>query len=445
MSSVFGRLRENSVRARLVRGALGSAGVQAASRVLTLILGVILARSLGPEGYGVYAYAFAIMSLLMIVAEAGVPTLLMREIAAAEGRGAWGLVRGALQRGLQAVTLVSVGIAALGFALLFALKPTITPATFNTLGVMLLLLPVAALSKTVAHAMRGLHKVVASQSLELILWPVLALMLSVALFSFDPTYRTPWIAMSAQFIAVTSTLLLSCALLRRSIPKETLQFPREYETQRWLKSSPQFVMLTAALVINNQVDIVMLAWFSSANDLGVYRVGSQSAILILFGLQAVSAVVAPQISRYHAQSDISGLQILVRRATQATTIAAIIVFCTFYVVGQDLLRTVFGKEYGASFFPMMILATGQLAVAAFGVSGPLLSMCGHEKFLSKAIWLSALGNIGLNACLIPIWNVNGAAIATAITATFWAVYLAWFASKKVGIIVFPVSFESDQK
>jgi O-antigen/teichoic acid export membrane protein len=61
----------DSLRARFIRGGMGSAGVQALSLVLALALGIVLARALGAEGYGVYAYAFAIMSLLMVVAEVG--------------------------------------------------------------------------------------------------------------------------------------------------------------------------------------------------------------------------------------------------------------------------------------------------------------------------------------------------------------------------------------
>lgn len=437
MTSLYGRFRENSVRARLIRMALVSAGVQAVSRVLTLVLGVILARSLGPEGYGVYAYAFAIMSLLMILAEAGVPTLLMREIASAEGRGAWGLVRGALQRGLQAVALVSAIISAMGFTLLLALKSTITPAAFNTIGVMLLLLPVAALSKTVAHAMRGLNQVVASQSLELIFWPALVLTLSAALFSIDPTYRTPWAAMSAQLIAVASTLLLSCTLLNRLIPKSTLQFPREYETQRWLRSAPQFLVLAAALVINNQVDIVMLAWFSSANDIGVYRVASQSATLVIFGLQAVSAVAAPQIARYYSKKEISHVQNLVRRSTQATTIAATLIFVLFCFSGQELIAFVFGEEFSASYFPLLILAAGQLIVASVGISGPLLTMAGYEGVQSKLLCFAVVLNVGMNFILIPLLGILGAALSTSATLIGWSACLVWISWLRLGIVVSP--------
>ena len=65
--------------------------------------------TLGAPGCGIHAYAFAIMSLLMVLAEAGGPTLLMRELAASQGQGEWGL-RGALRRAGQLVLPAASGV-----------------------------------------------------------------------------------------------------------------------------------------------------------------------------------------------------------------------------------------------------------------------------------------------------------------------------------------------
>jgi O-antigen/teichoic acid export membrane protein len=42
---------------------------------------VLLARMLGAEGYGIYAYAFALVTLLAMPAKAGLPQLVVRETA----------------------------------------------------------------------------------------------------------------------------------------------------------------------------------------------------------------------------------------------------------------------------------------------------------------------------------------------------------------------------
>ena len=119
MSVFNGFFTSKSLKAQLIRGGLGTAGVQPSNRLLMLALGIVLALNLGPDGYGVYAYAFAIMSLLMVTAEAGVPTLLMREVAASLGRAEWGLLRGALHRGTQFVALAATTVSLIGLLVLW--------------------------------------------------------------------------------------------------------------------------------------------------------------------------------------------------------------------------------------------------------------------------------------------------------------------------------------
>lgn len=145
-ASAFQRLRTlpcgDSLKAQLIRGTLGSAGIQAANRILALTLGIVLARALGVTGYGVYAYALAIMSLLMVIAEAGVPTLLMREVAASHGRAEWSLLRGALRRGGQFVGLVATSVSTFGLLVLFWMADTLSLPVLYTTGFMLLVLPI---------------------------------------------------------------------------------------------------------------------------------------------------------------------------------------------------------------------------------------------------------------------------------------------------------------
>lgn len=95
----------SSFHSQLVRGGAASALIQVVNRLLALGLGVVLARGLGTEGYGIYAYAFALMTLLMVFADLGMPTLLMREVAANQASHDWprlhGVVVGAFNTKLK--------------------------------------------------------------------------------------------------------------------------------------------------------------------------------------------------------------------------------------------------------------------------------------------------------------------------------------------------------
>tara|TARA_R110002074_G_scaffold304679_2_gene475934 strand:- start:8923 stop:10296 length:1374 start_codon:yes stop_codon:yes gene_type:complete len=439
LNHVLAQSRGDGLRARLIRGGLGSAGVQALSRVLALALGIVLARGLGAEGYGTYAYAFAIMSLLMVAAEAGVPTLLLREVAAAHGQQRWGLLRGALIWSGQLVLLASASVSVVGLLVLSVMTESLSAAQLYTTLLMLLVLPLAALAKTIARAMQGLDRVVIGQAVDMLLRPLLVLLGVGPLFLFAPALRQPQYAMAAQLAAAGIVLLVGWWMLSRYQPAASRTESVEYKSRQWLRSALPFMLIGGAGIINNQADIIMLGWFGSAVDVGIYRVAVQGATLVAFGLQAANAVVAPQFARLYAQGDMEKLQRLVTASARVVLLVALPLALAFVFAGGTIVTWVFGAEYTASHLPLAILALGQLTVATIGLTGPLVSMAGFESVVSKAIWVSALLNIGLNLFLIPIFGVTGAAASTAITVSLWHGFLFVFAKKEMNIIVFPIN------
>jgi len=64
----------------LVRNGIGSLILKFTFVLLSFGLTVTLARLLGVDGYGVYAYVFALVSLLAIPAEFGLPNLMDSQV-----------------------------------------------------------------------------------------------------------------------------------------------------------------------------------------------------------------------------------------------------------------------------------------------------------------------------------------------------------------------------
>lgn len=427
----------NSLKARLIRGGLGSAVIQAANRLLALALGIVLARTLGPDGYGVYAYAFAIMGLLMVAAEAGVPTLLMREVAASQGKGEWGVLSGALRRGFQFVALTATTVSLLGLLVLWWFAESLQPVILATTALMLLVLPVSALCKTVAAAMQGLHRVVVGQAVDLLIRPLLVLIIVAVVFMTWPEQREPYVAMAAQLLGALVVLFIGVLVLRRFLPYESRTAAPEYKSRQWLKSALPFTLIGGAGIINSQADIIMIGWFMASEDVGIYRVAVQGATLVAFGLQAASAVVAPQFSRLYAQGDMEKLQRLVTSSARVIFVATLPLVVALVIAGGVIVGQVFGSEYVSAHLPLAILAVGQLALVVLGLTGPLVSMTGFEGAVSTAMWVSALVNIVLNFFLIPSFGLNGAAVATVSTVLGWHVFLFILSKEKLGIIVLP--------
>lgn len=438
---VFDRLRKywaqiatgDSFRALLLRRALGSAAIQAVSRLLTLGFGIVLARGLGAEGYGVYSYAIAVMTLLMVAAEAGVPTLVMREVAASEARERWGVLHGVLRWAARFVALTSTTIALIGLIGLWSMAETISPTALYTALAMLLTLPLMAGANTTMFAIRGLHRIVFSQVVDLLLRPVLPLILVIGIFWFLPEQRQPQSVMAAQFIAALAVLIFGTVALQRLTPKAARNARPVYHRRAWLRSALPFTLIGGAGIINTHTDIIMLGWFTTSNEIGIYRVAVQGATLVGFSLQVVNAVVAPQFSRLHARGDLEHLQEIVTQSARWVLLLAVPVAVLLIVAGGLLLRWVFGVEFTPAHLPLAILTLGQLVNATFGSVGFLLNMTGHEAVAARTLWQAALLNIVLNLAFIPLFCLTGAALATAISLAIWNVLLYRQVKKRLGI------------
>lgn len=412
---LFALSRGDGLPATLVRGVLGSAGVLVAGRVLALAWGIVLARNLGPEGYGIYAYAFAIMSLVSVGAQAGVPIILMREIAASEGRGEWGVLRGVLRWGWQLVGLFAIVVSAIGLLAVWLWPAQLSDEVAITTLLMLLVLPFSVFCKTATYALRGLRRVVMAQSVDMLVRPALALLFIAFVFVLWPDLRRPHIAMAVQLAVVVISFGVAIYLLRRAVPEKVHTVEARFKNREWIKALLPFTLIGGANIISQQTDVVMLGWYAGSSEVGLYRVAVQGANLALFGLVAVRGVVAPQFSRMYARGAMQQLERLAKRSSQATLLISLPVVIAFIAFGGVIIRSVFGEEYVPAYLPLAILSIGQLVNAGFGAIGFLLNMTGNESAVARIVLKMALANIVLNAALIPFYGMTGAAVATAVT------------------------------
>ena len=465
-----------SLRARLLRGGAGSLAIKLGGVGLQFAVAVQLARVLGPDGYGVYALVFAIVTVLAVPTQLGVPQLVIRETARAQAGEHWGRLRGLWRWGNVVVWASSGAIALLGLAAVWTFGEHISQPIVHTLIAGFALVPLIALGNLRGAALRGLRHVVAGQLPALILRPgllVLLLLAALALLPGQPL--TPAVAMALHALAAALAFAFGAALLtllrprplaRRSRLEVALAFialalypiqpltpvvpalhilafaagagliylvrsscphtqpPRpEYEARAWLVSIVPLALTAGLQVINTQADILVLGLFRPSDDVGVYKVAVQAAMLIPFGLQAVNMVIMPYVARLHADGDHRRLQRLVTQSARAILALALPLVLAFVFFGDAILTLAFGPEYTRGHTALMLLSLGQLVNAGMGSVNVLLNMTGHERDTLRGVAFAALANLILNFLLIPPFGMVGAAAATACTFVIWNLLL----------------------
>jgi len=241
-------------------------------------------------------------------------------------------------------------------------------------------------------------------------------------------------AMAFYVVAAIVSLALAMWLLHRSRPEELRQKPEPiYYSSDWRKAVIPLALITGLHVVNNYADLIILGLFRLDEEVGIYRAVSQLALLIIFGLQAINQVLHPHFARLYAQRDRAKLQKLVTISARIILALAFGPFVVFLFFGGDILQFVFGSGFAMGATALAILAFGQLANAAFGSVGALLNMTGHERDTMRGMMIAMGANVVLNFVLIPVYGMNGAAIATAFSYLLWNAVLRYFVRKRLSI------------
>lgn len=427
----------------VTRRLAGPAGWSLALRVvaaaLALAVSILLARLLGPEGYGVYAFALAVVMLLALPTQAGLPTLLVREVARYDADGDWSRLTGLLRRGNQAVALLALAVASVAAVIAIARGSALSAEERATFLWALCLVPLYSLGNLRGAALRGLRRVISGQFPEYVVRPGVfagCLLASLAVFGTagGPDGGIgPAEAMALHASAALVAFLVGVALLRGGLPDAARSAARRYDSRTWLRSLLPLTLLAGISMINNQMDVVLLGLLSTDAEVGIYRAALSASMPVVFALSAVNLVVAPHFSRLFAGGDLAGLQRLVTWSARVAAGVAVPAGLLLALFGTPLLGFVFGEPFAAGGAALAILVAGQLVNAMAGSVGNLLNMTGHERETVLGVGVAAAANLALNVALIPSWGMEGAATATAASLVVWNVLLVVRARRRLGI------------
>ncbi|MCZ6619935.1 MAG: polysaccharide biosynthesis C-terminal domain-containing protein [Gammaproteobacteria bacterium] len=422
---------EKGITRALLSGLTGVGALKLGSLALVTLSSIVVARSLGPAGYGQVAFVFAVLNLLAIPTSSAVNPLLIRHVSNYQLAADWSLLRGLLRWTGTNTTLLAVSIMVpiLGWACWNLLSTPTDRAVLFCIAVPFVLFWTWA--ARVSGVLQGLRKVVLAQSFDWIINPVIYLVLVVILWSKGAL--TPITVLLSSLGALVVSVIAGTITLQKSIPEQVVGADIELERKVWLSAWRHFIVIQVVGVANIQVPVVLLGIFGTEAQTGLFRVSENIASLLAISLLVVNAVIAPYITRLHA---IGNMQELERIARGTARVALAFTLPAFFIVlfaGEWLLGFLFGESYTSAFPALVILLIGQVVNVACGSVGLLLNMTGHEKISMNALAMALALNLILGAVLIPGYGAVGAAIGASVSTIVWNVLLAVRTRKLLGI------------
>ena len=422
-----------SLKSHLLHGATGTLILSIVSNIMALIISVVLARLLGTKEFGIYAYTMAVVNMLLVLSMLGLPQLIIREISAYRTNHSWGLMRGLLTRAYQ-ITFIASIVIAIGVAIfVLMIKGQISIHALHVILIGLILLPILVSTNLGETTIRGLGYILLSQIPKALLRPCIFLILLIAAYLFWNGDYSATTAISMQVISTFVTFVTMLFMLWKVLPMESKNTPPAFQTKVWMRSALPLLFVGAMLIVNNQTDILMLGALENAKEVGIYRVAQRGAGLVSLGLAAINIAIGPTISILHTKGEMYRLQRIATRSAQMALVFSLPLVLVLVVFGSQLVSFVYGIDFSPAAKPMAILCVAQILTAILGSAGLLLTMCGHERDTAKGFAFSAGLNVTLNAFMIPMWGVRGAAIATGTSMISLSILFALLVYRRIGI------------
>jgi O-antigen/teichoic acid export membrane protein len=401
---------------------------------LAFILSIVLARTLGADGFGIYSFVLSILIFFSIPLQAGLPNLVVRETAKAHHRNDWLSIKGLLRWIFKLLVIYIMGLF-LVLSILYLLDLNwIDKEREEVFFAGILLVPFIPILLIQNATIRGLRRVVIGIIPDSILRPGLALVLiSLSLLFYNESF-TPVSAMLLYTCSILIAFVISLIIMWKLTPKENRNLTVFHtEMQEWKKAAYPLTIVGGLQLMYSYIDIIILGFFHSNEDVGVYRAVGQLGTLVVFGLTAINQMLHSHFAKLYASNELDNLQKIVTYSSFAIFAVAAIPSIIFIFFGEFVLGTIFGEEFIIGVLPLVILTIGQLANATFGSVGALLNMTGHEKDAMKGMFYSLGVNLLLGFILIPTFGMIGAATATAISLIVWNAILRYYVKKRLNI------------
>lgn len=409
----------------LVRGASSALIAKVLGAGLGFAFNVVVARSLGPEGTGLYFLALACVAVLSLLGRLGLDNTLLREVAARADAEHWSEVVGTYRTGIK----LALGGSLLCFVLLFLSAPYVARGIFDEPS---LVGPLRAMSFAVVplsllmlngECLKALKRVFESQLVQ----STLIQAISVTVFLIVGRRFGVYGAVLSYLAAVSVTSLISWGLWRRQHFVSGLRATHVSSTALLIMSAP---LLYAGLLnlMSGWTASFVLGAFSTATDVGIYNVAFRAAWLISLVLVAVNAVAAPKFAAFYRDGKEEELKQAVTGAARLAFVVALPIFLVMFAA-PALVMGIFGSGFATSGSTVLkILAVSQIVNVGAGPVMYLLMMSGHQKVVLRCVLTSTVVLVVSTVLLVPFFGASGAAVGSltgVAVQNFLAAFYAW--------------------
>lgn len=402
---IINKLHISSTKAKVLTNVLWAITGKIVTLLSTLVVGIFVARYLGPEQYGLMNYIISVVALFTVFATFGTTEIIIRELAKKDQPkdvilGSAFVVRLAL----AVVCLIAIGI------YLFFSDETAETAIMIFIYASSIVFSCFDVIRFYFTSIVENEYVVKSEIFRTILG---ALIKTILLLCHAPLVAFVT-ALAFDFVLLSSGYTLSYRRKVGSIRKWRVD---KAIIKSMLSTSFPLLLSSAAMIIYQRIDQVMIGKMLDNEQLGYFSTAASFIGITTFIPSIMVQTVSPILIRKKKESE-ELYKTQSQRLMNITTWSTLLVSCFMSVFSYYIIRYTYGVEYLAAVTAMQILSFKAVGVALTVMGGQLIVIENIHQIAFIRNIMSCFVCVICNYLFIPRWGIIGSAWATIITVMF---------------------------
>ena len=386
-----------------------------ASNILSITLFIYLARTLGPESFGLLSYIFTLVFFLANFVDLGLSTYGIREIAKDKSRAS------EYVSGIVSFRLVIAAILFAFFVFSGFLSRDIHHLKYLMLGSSVVFFMWALGSEWAFQGLERMHMVFFSMTVTG------ALQLALAL----AYVKSPADIVKVPVLYMVASIPMAAFLLTKMKFNLKIKGDELRRIATFLSSSFSIWSISIFAQIYNSLDVFILGLSRSPEEVGYYTV-ARRIIGTLAGLFAfLACAVLPSLSRSAFDKDAPRFRAATRKFLVLAVFLAITVLLPLVIFGTGIITLVVGGEYSPAGLPLKLMTVALVLILFNLPFSTGLIASGHEKDVLKQAFASAVLSISSNFILMPKYGMIGGSVSFLLAESLALVWILCLYRKRI--------------
>lgn len=180
-------------------------------------------------------------------------------------------------------------------------------------------------------------------------------------------------------------------------------------------------------------DTILVGYFLSNSDIGMYRTTFQLATIALFVMFALRTALYPKIASWMKGGETGSVETALSRAITYSLALAVPAACGAWVLGSSLLYYLYGASFAAAGPAMSVLFMVELVTIFFSLETMCLGALNMPKSVFLVTATGAVSTIIFDLLLIPLLGITGAAIALFLGSIIYTLAAHSILKKKIHV------------